>query len=134
MNRNRLYLLLSGLCTAGYAWVAFAYFQGVTEDTGFCLFRTVTGLPCPSCGSTRSVVSILHGDVAGSVHWNLLGYLVLSAMILLPAWIVSDLVSRKDTLYRAFLKAEAILRMKSVAIPAVLILVANWVWNIFKVT
>jgi len=26
-----------------------------------CLFRKLTGVPCPTCGATRGVLSILHG-------------------------------------------------------------------------
>jgi len=28
----------------------------------FCLFKAATGLPCPGCGVTRSIVAILRGD------------------------------------------------------------------------
>ena len=134
MNRGRLYLLLSGLCMAGYAWVAWGCFYGISEDTGVCLFRAVTGIPCPSCGSTRSVISILHGDLAGSVHWNLLGFILLGAMIFLPVWIVSDVLLKKDTLFSSYLKAEQFLRIKWVAIPVIFLLAANWIWNIIRIT
>jgi hypothetical protein len=28
----------------------------------FCLFRAVTGLPCPGCGVTRALIAIARGD------------------------------------------------------------------------
>lgn len=31
-----------------------------------CPVRRVTGRPCPGCGLTRSLVRMMHGDVAGS--------------------------------------------------------------------
>ncbi len=34
-----------------------------------CAFRAATGLPCPTCGLTRSVVMTLHGDFARA--WNM---------------------------------------------------------------
>jgi len=34
-----------------------------------CAFRTATGLPCPTCGVTRSVVMSLHGEFARA--WNM---------------------------------------------------------------
>jgi len=33
-----------------------------------CAFRRSTGLPCPTCGLTRSIVLALHGDVAAAWH------------------------------------------------------------------
>jgi Protein of unknown function (DUF2752) len=35
-----------------------------------CLFRKLTGLKCPGCGSTRALHHLLHGDVAGAFRLN----------------------------------------------------------------
>jgi hypothetical protein len=35
-----------------------------------CPFRRLTGLPCPGCGSTRAVLSMIHGDPLGALVWN----------------------------------------------------------------
>jgi hypothetical protein len=44
---------------------------------GVCAFRDVTGIPCPGCGLTRSWVALLHGDLAWSLRFHPLGWLVL---------------------------------------------------------
>lgn len=31
-----------------------------------CVFRLVTGYPCPGCGMTRAVAAVLHGDFSGA--------------------------------------------------------------------
>jgi Protein of unknown function (DUF2752) len=36
----------------------------------FCLFKAVTGVPCPGCGITRGVVAILRGDFARAWRRN----------------------------------------------------------------
>lgn len=63
-----------------------------------CYFHEWTGLPCPSCGSTRLVESLLAGDLLGAARWNPLVFLVLAGVALwaalssgrlllgLPAW------------------------------------------------
>ena len=28
-----------------------------------CIFRSLTGIPCPTCGTTRAATAFLHGDV-----------------------------------------------------------------------
>ena len=37
-----------------------------------CLFRAVTGLPCPGCGMTRAFCALSHGELLRAVHFNLL--------------------------------------------------------------
>lgn len=52
-----------------------------------CWFRSMTGLPCPGCGLTRSVFAISGGDFAAAWQFNPFGYLacgVLIVMLLLP--------------------------------------------------
>lgn len=43
-----------------------------------CLFNGLTGIPCPGCGLTRSWVSAVHGDLAGSLAHHPLGWLILA--------------------------------------------------------
>jgi hypothetical protein len=42
-----------------------------------CALKATTGIPCPGCGLTRSWVSAVHGDAAGSLGHHPLGWLVL---------------------------------------------------------
>jgi Protein of unknown function (DUF2752) len=51
-----------------------------------CPFRAVTGIPCPSCGTTRSLVHLAHGDIAGSLILNpLFSLAMITALFLLFA-------------------------------------------------
>ena len=56
-----------------------------------CPFHTLTGLPCPGCGTTRAVFALARGDVAGAIGWNPLAALTLLAgfvaCALAPAWV-----------------------------------------------
>ena len=56
-----------------------------------CPFHVVTGLPCPTCGATRSVFAFARGDVLGALRMNpLVGAgLVLAVPYLLYAAVVS---------------------------------------------
>ena len=46
-----------------------------------CVFRGLTGIPCPTCGSTRSLVHLSHGDVLSALSLNPLTTLSLIAAI-----------------------------------------------------
>jgi hypothetical protein len=48
-----------------------------------CVFRAVTGLPCPFCGLTHSMMALGQGDIAAAVLQNPLGLLVLPLAIVL---------------------------------------------------
>jgi hypothetical protein len=54
-----------------------------------CIFRLTTGLPCPTCGSTRAFGRLYHLDLAGALLMNPLA--AASALGLL-LWGVADLV------------------------------------------
>lgn len=62
--------------------VAFAVFAEATSSAIYifgvqipplCPFRLLTGLDCPGCGLTRSVILAFHGRFAGSYMVHLLG-------------------------------------------------------------
>lgn len=63
-----------------------------------CALQRTTGLPCPGCGLTRSWVSALDGDAAGSVLHHPLGWLVLlyaaAQLVRHAAWLA--LPGRRD--------------------------------------
>jgi Protein of unknown function (DUF2752) len=74
--------LLVGACIP-VAWV--------TGGPQLCPFKLILGLPCPGCGMTRSVVTLLHGDLAASLYFHPLGLplvLFLASLALLDglAW------------------------------------------------
>jgi len=42
----------------------------------YCVFREVTGLYCPGCGSGRAVIALLHGRVGAAFRHNPLVFLL----------------------------------------------------------
>jgi hypothetical protein len=58
-----------------------------------CLLRSVTGIPCPLCGSTRSVEAVAEIDVARALFLNPAGVLAVAlAVVILLAWRVKQVV------------------------------------------
>ncbi|MBT3889997.1 MAG: DUF2752 domain-containing protein [Planctomycetaceae bacterium] len=47
-----------------------------------CLFKSTFSLPCPGCGLTRSVSSVLHGDFLKSWSYHPLGIFFIGAALL----------------------------------------------------
>jgi len=53
-----------------------------------CLFKGLTGLPCPTCGSTRTMGRLAALDFAGSLAMNPLATL---GAVVVTAWALADL-------------------------------------------
>jgi len=61
-----------------------------------CIFLGTTGLPCPGCGLSRSIVAAVHGDLGVSLSYHRLGLLTLVyiflqflcrlGLIVIPRW------------------------------------------------
>lgn len=130
-NYTWLYALLVAGCVAGYAWLGFvAHDPG--SDTTVCLLKNVTGIPCPSCGSTRALVALSSGDLSGIFRYNPIGMIIAAILLVAPFWIAFDLLTGRRTLASGFIAFEHFVQRKWVAIPAVVLLVANWIWTYSK--
>ncbi len=97
-----------------------------------CPIKHFIGLPCPSCGSTRSVISLLKGNFTEAFYINPIGYLIATIMVVLPLWIFSDVLLRQNSLQHFYMKLERRIVKPMFAIPLILLLIMNWFWNISK--
>ncbi|MGB4774965.1 MAG: DUF2752 domain-containing protein [Daejeonella sp.] len=135
LSRNRLYVLLAISCMAGYSWVCMSYRTNLghaDNEVGVCIIKHVTHIPCPSCGSTRSLVSLLKGNFLDALYWNPIGLILLVVMFIAPLWIIYDCFLQKDSLFNFYRKTEQALQQRKLAIPAILLVLVNWLWNIYK--
>lgn len=133
MHKKRLYLLFFIALISGYAWFIWSYnkYNAHSEFTP-CVFKNVTGVPCPSCGSTRSVVLITEGNFTNAFLVNPMGYLAAFILLFFPLWLLYDIILRKDTLYKSYRRFESTLKIKWVAVIMVTAVIINWIWNICK--
>lgn len=133
MTRNRLYLLLAVGVLAGYGWILWFSFNKAHDHTYTpCLFKNATGIACPSCGSTRSVLLLSHGNITDALLLNPIGLIMAAIMLIAPFWLLYDAILKKDTLYNSYKKAEKFIQIKWVAITLILLILINWAWNIQK--
>ena len=82
-----LRLAAAGMIAIGAIWPLLP-----VHPPGLCPLRETTGVPCPFCGMTRSVVAAVHGDIVASLRFNPGGIVILLLAIVVvvrPSWLVS---------------------------------------------
>lgn len=120
-------------CLAGYIYLAYTISNAQSHnDFGVCIIKEASGYPCPSCGSTRSVMSIIHGDLVDALHWNPIGVILVIILAVTPFWLTFDLVSGNDSVLKFYHTIEHVFSQRKYAIPAIVLVLANWIWNFYK--
>ncbi len=135
MTKRKLYTILAGLSLAGYIWIGWNFIEGLEHFAvpSVCLFKEVTGLPCPSCGTTRSLLLLMHGQFRESFMMNPFGMMLAFAIVVIPLWIMADVFSDGDSFYRRYTRMERLFtHNKLLAACAAAIVALNWFWNISK--
>ncbi|MDP3399090.1 MAG: DUF2752 domain-containing protein [Bacteroidales bacterium] len=133
LKENRLYPFAVLAVVTGYAWVIINLTINKNSDLsapGLCLFKTVTGIPCPSCGSTRSVLSIVDGDFGQALIHNPIGFILALMLVILPPWLIFDLITGKRSMHNFYNRAEFYLKKKAIIVPLIMIILIIWIRNI----
>ena len=132
-TRNSLYITILTATFIGYLWLGISLIKVATiENVEVCLIKKVTNVPCPSCGTTRSVMSIAKGEFINAALLNPLGFILVAIMIVVPIWIIVDLIKREESFYITYKKGEQKFIKPTVYIPFIIVIIANWMWNIIK--
>lgn len=92
-DRYRAACGVAGLAALGPLFVARAVATATTRAVTFaghelhweCAFRQAFGIPCPTCGMTRSVLLTLHGHVSEALGLNPGGPLLILGALLFAA-------------------------------------------------
>lgn len=93
-----------------------------------CHFREWTGVPCPTCGSSRMIEALLSGDAFEALRWNPLALLTLG---LLASWAVTSTLRHLCGLPRLHPVLESWERT-ALRLSAVALLVAGWAYLIWR--
>jgi hypothetical protein len=89
-----------------------------------CPFRALTGLPCPTCGSTRALMALASGDLARALAHQPLTVLVAVAALAWGLWSFLHLLLGAP-MARLELHAATQVRAARVAGSAALL---NWIY------
>ncbi len=77
-------------------------------------------------------MSIAKGEFINAALLNPLGFILVAIMIVVPIWIIVDLIKREESFYITYKKGEQKFIKPTVYIPFIIVIIANWMWNIIK--
>ncbi len=115
--------IFAGIGVAGCLAVGLLHLDRLPVN--FCMFKRLTGLPCPTCGSTRTFGRLFALDLPGALAMNPLA--ALGALGLL-AWGLTDLalmLRGRSLVLSASPRLARVLRL-----GAVVAIALNWVYLI----
>lgn len=126
-------MLATAMSLAGYIWVILnEWYIPAGTLPGICPFRSLTELPCPSCGSTHAVLKLLELRPVEAFYLNPLGFILLPVLLIIPLWLVYDALMRSSTFYTSYTAVETFIKQRPVSVVLALLVAINWLWNIYK--
>jgi hypothetical protein len=134
---RKFYLLFAALLAGGYLWVAMSWYSdlhlgGGDSEFTICVMKTTTGIPCPSCGATRTAMSLIKGDWAGAFWINPLGILLAAGLLFGPVLLIIDMLMSRRFLYNTWESFQKVISRRKVLIVFGFLIALNWIWNITK--
>lgn len=129
--RSRLYITTGIVCFFGIVWLLLDYYAAA--NVTLCPVKLVTGYPCPSCGTTRSISALFNGKIVDAFMINPLG--IVSSIIIIGVLLLMllDLLTKRDYYFKVYSRAEKFLQQhKAFSAILVLLVILNWAWNISK--
>ena len=107
------------------AFVGLAFWFAARLPTPQCAFRTLTGLPCVTCGATRSAFQFLHGHFSASLFFNPLAFVAFCCVLAYDLYALVILATRGPRLrFGNFSRSEKLLARTA----AIILLAGNWLY------
>jgi hypothetical protein len=132
-SKNKLYFFVFILSGIGYTWLFLnIYFKKLKSGSTVCILKSTTGIPCPSCGTTRSLGSIIDLNLYSAFIINPLGYVIAVSLVLFPLWILFDLIFRKESFFLFYVFFIKTILSRKISMFLIVLILFNWIWNIFK--
>jgi hypothetical protein len=94
----------------------------------FCVFKAITGIPCPGCGMGRGTLAFVHGEFWKATLWHPLAIPFNIFLVVSFFRILYDLIKDKQGFYK-FLTSD--INRPAKILLAVLILLL-WIYNIWR--
>jgi len=107
------------------AFLGLALWFAAGFPTPQCAFHVLTGLPCVTCGATRSAFQFLNGHFFTSLFFNPLAFLALCSVLAYDVYALVILATRAPRLrFGNFSRSEKLFARTA----AIILLAGNWLY------
>jgi hypothetical protein len=103
-----------------------ARFLPILSISPSCVFKGITGIPCPTCGSTRAAIFLSRGDVAAALTMNPLATLGFIAAVLYFFYSIVTLIFDLPRISFTLREPEK----QAVRVAAIMLLLVQWIYLI----
>ncbi|MBN1524997.1 MAG: DUF2752 domain-containing protein [Spirochaetales bacterium] len=115
--RPAVIAMIAGLLVYGFFVVLFLDLPGDK-----CLFKAITHIPCPTCGSSRAVLALTRGDILDALRMN--AFFIISSFIVLVILLLR-------LVFRIKISLEATTKEKIfIAVVCAALFIGNWIFLI----
>jgi len=97
-SRKKIYGIVGALITLAVPFFLMQHNSDNHLETAqsFCPFKMLTGLPCPGCGITKSLVYLYQGDLHKSLYYHVLGPFVMLFSVVSIIVLLAELMTGKE--------------------------------------
>jgi hypothetical protein len=121
-----LFLLTAGL------WAGLQFFHLLPPLFSVCPLKSIAGIPCPGCGTTRAGMAFLNGHFYEALLINPVGLAVSVFLMLTAVMLIVDLATGRPRLRDFFISADRFIKKPAVFVPIITLILLNWGWSITK--
>ena len=90
-----------------------------------CAFHDITGLPCVTCGATRTAIAFFHGNISRAWKWNPLVFAFLCGLSIFDVYALTVLVTRAPRLRIGYFSSAEKTLLRALFI---ILFVSNWAY------
>ena len=92
LHKFLLLLILAGMLLLIY--------QPIPSGHTLCLFKEISGIPCPACGTGHGTLALMQGHFSTAWQLNPLSYVVIAVLMILLPLVLTDVLMRRNQLYQ----------------------------------
>ncbi len=104
--KRKIYGILIAMLTIIIPYLIMLSDQHVESSQSLCPFKLLTGLPCPGCGITKSIIFLYKGELTKSLSYHIFGPFVILFCIVSIIVLTMEIITHKEYFNKLFYSSK----------------------------